>query len=306
MTASTPRSPRGFAARRRKRQRRVRRCVLALVLCAAGLLWLNRSRTTPKPYAPHTLTASGTAAAGGFQPLGGAAAGDWDEETKAALTALAQTEPRVQAMLDDPGSWPGEVAALLARNSEALEFVLSYPALSGSSAPQQLEGIVQGAYPALLQWDGRWGKMPYGGSVMALSGCGPTALSIAACGLTGDASCTPAAVARWADANGYAGEGGTSWELMRSGCEQFGLQAQELSLTQSAVFGALEAGQPVICSMRPGDFTTAGHFIVLTGVESGQLRVIDPNSPSRSAALWDYERLEPQIKNLWAYTAISP
>ena len=304
MTASTPRSPRGFAARRRRQRRRVRRCLLALALCAAGLLWLSRPQARIKPYTPRTLTASDPAAAGGFQPLDSALDGNWDEETRTALAALAQTEPRVQAMLEDPDNWPGEVAALLARNPEALEFVLAYPTLSGSAAPQQLEGIAQGTYPPLLQWDSRWGKMPYGGSIMALSGCGPTALSIVACGLTGDASCTPAAVARWADENGYAGEGGTSWELMRSGCAQFGLRAQELSLTQSVVLGALEAGQPVICSMRPGDFTTAGHFIVLTGVEDGQLRVVDPNSPSRSAALWDYERLEPQIKNLWAYTAL--
>ena len=70
-----------------------------------------------------------------------------------------------------------------------------------------------------------------------------------------------------------------------------------------AVFGALEAGQPIICSMRPGDFTTAGHFIVLTGTQDGLLCVVDPNSPARSASLWEYSRLEPQIKNLWAYTA---
>ena len=83
----------------------------------------------------------------------------------------------------------------------------------------------------------------------------------------------------------------------------FGLYAQELSLTEAAVFGALEAGQPIICSMRPGDFTTAGHFIVLTGTQDGLLCVVDPNSPARSASLWEYSRLEPQIKNLWAYTA---
>ena len=302
MTASTPRSPRGFAARRRKRRRRVRLCFLALALCAAGLLWLNRPQARARPYAPHTLTASEPAAAGGFQ-LQNSAAGNWDEDTRAALAALAQTEPRVQAMLDDPASWPGEVAALLARNPEALEFVLAYPTLSPEGAPAALEGIQRGVFPALLQWDARWGKMPYGGSVMALSGCGPTALSIVACGLTGDASYTPAAVARWADESGYAGEGGTSWELMSAGCEHFGLRAQELSLTENAVLGALEAGQPIICSMRPGDFTTVGHFIVLTGVENGKLRVLDPNSPNRSAALWDYQRLAPQIKNLWSYTA---
>lgn len=32
--------------------------------------------------------------------------------------------------------------------------------------------------------------------------------------------------------------------------------------------------------MRPGDFTTAGHFIVLTGTQDGLLCVVDPNSPA--------------------------
>lgn len=305
MTATYPRSARAAAVRRRKqRRRRIRCCALALALCAGGLYWLNRPGLERGPYFPQTQAAGvNTSGAGGFAPSGAQGAAGWDADTTAALTALAQTEPRVQAMLDDPAGWPAEVAALLARNPETLEFVLAYPTLQGSEAPQKLDGVAKGDFPLLLQWDARWGCTAYGGSIMAVSGCGPTALSMVACGLTGDAACTPAAIARWADKNGYAGEGGTSWELMRSGCGQFGLQAEELSLTRSAVYGALAAGKPIICSMRPGDFTTAGHFIVLTGVEDGQLRVLDPNSPSRSAALWDYDRLEPQIKNLWAYTA---
>jgi hypothetical protein len=56
--------------------------------------------------------------------------------------------------------------------------------------------------------------------------------------------------------------------------------------------------------MRPGDFTTSGHFIVLTGEADGKITVCDPNSRQRSEALWDYETLAPQIKNLWAYTAM--
>ena len=50
--------------------------------------------------------------------------------------------------------------------------------------------------------------------------------------------------------------------------------------------GALENGEPVICSMRPGDFTTKGHFIVLVGMEDGKIRVHDPNSAQRSSQLW--------------------
>ena len=89
---------------------------------------------------------------------------------------------------------------------------------------------------------------------------------------------------------------------MRSGCEHFGLYAQELSLTEAAVFGALEAGQPIICSMRPGDFTSTGHFLVVAGVaDNGELVIHDPNSPANSARTWDAERVLAQCANLWAF-----
>lgn len=55
--------------------------------------------------------------------------------------------------------------------------------------------------------------------------------------------------------------------------------------------------------MRPGDFTSTGHFIVLVGIEDGKIRVNDPNSRARSQVLWEYDRLESQINNLWSYTA---
>ncbi|MFR5337495.1 MAG: C39 family peptidase, partial [Blautia producta] len=80
----------------------------------------------------------------------------------------------------------------------------------------------------------------------------------------------------------------------------FGLFSQELPLSRDSVFQALESGMPIICSMRPGDFTTTGHFILLVGTEDGKIQVRDPNSTKRSEQLWDYETLEYQINNLWA------
>lgn len=205
-------------------------------------------------------------------------------------------------MLRQPERWPQEVAALLAHNREALDFVLAYPELKGTEPPDTVGDLEQGVVPLLLQWDARWGCVPYAGSILAVSGCGPTALAMVACGLTGDDTLTPARIADWAQDNGYAGEAGTSWELMSSGCARFGLEATELTLDEGAVFGALQSGRPIICSMRPGDFTTTGHFIVLAGVQDGKLQVLDPNSPGRSAELWEYDRLQYQIKNFWAYS----
>ncbi len=51
--------------------------------------------------------------------------------------------------------------------------------------------------------------------------------------------------------------------------------------------------------MRPGDFTTTGHFILLWGYDENGFFVNDPNRRSTSEKIWDFETLQPQIKNLW-------
>lgn len=162
-----------------------------------------------------------------------------------------------------------------------------------------------GEIPHFLQWDERWGYQIYGDNLMAVNGCGPTVLSMVAAGLTGDSTVTPYKVAKFAEENGYyAGEAGTSWSLMTEGARQFGIHGEEMGLSEEEIISALENGNPVICSMSPGDFTTTGHFIVLVGTEDGKIRVNDPNSVKRSEKLWDYATLEPQINNLWVYTVL--
>ena len=124
-------------------------------------------------------------------------------------------------------------------------------------------------------------------------------------GLTGKNTVTPYTIAKYAEENGYYVTGtGTSWELFNSGCREFGVEGENIALSKTSVFHALESGMPIICSMRPGDFTTAGHFIVLTGIEDGKIKVNDPNSKKNSEKMWDYDTLEPQIKNLWAFQKI--
>ena len=58
----------------------------------------------------------------------------------------------------------------------------------------------------------------------------------------------------------------------------------------------------IICAMRPGDFTTAGHFLVLSGMKDDRQVIInDPNSRKNSEKAWRLSRVVPQIKNLWKY-----
>ncbi len=280
----------GNAARRMKRRRKRRLALCAVsALCLATLVRAlpmgNEERWAQDP-APQAQTVIS----------------DWGGQVPDAVRERAAEDPRAAAIVQDPSLCPQDLLDLLDTAPEALELVLDYPK-KGAEAPVQSVGeLTPGQLPQLFQWDVRWGYQAYGDTFLAVSGCGPTALSMVAAGLTGDDSLTPAAVAAWADANGYAGENGTSWELLRAGCTHFGLEAQELPLSASSVQGALEEGRPVICSVRPGDFTTAGHLIVLAGWRDGQVLVHDPNSSARST-WWDYSRVEPQIRNLWAYRA---
>ena len=221
------------------------------------------------------------------------------------LAVMALTDPKVREVVAHKDQYPEELIELLENNAETADFVLGYPEKKDTAPAETIGDVTQGEIPLLLQWDERWGYAYYADDMIAVNGCGPTAIAMVAAGLTGDNTVTPYKVAQFSAGNGYyAGDSGTSWSLMTEGAQQFGIYGEELGLSEDEVFSALENGHPIICSMRPGDFTTTGHFIVLTGVEDGKIRVNDPNSRVRSGKLWDYSRLEYQINNLWVYTAM--
>jgi hypothetical protein len=73
----------------------------------------------------------------------------------------------------------------------------------------------------------------------------------------------------------------------------------EIPLDEDRLIRNLEVGNPVICVMGPGDFTTTGHFIVMTGYSDGEIHINDPNSIRRSEKTWKYEEIKDQIRNLW-------
>ena len=204
------------------------------------------------------------------------------------------------------GTWPRSLIDLLDRNPETREFVLGYPnreeLAQAAFSPEETDCV-----PLLLQWDPRWGYEKYGSDYLANTGCGPTCLAMAGIYLTGDENFRPDRIAGFAERNGYYASGyGSSWTLISEGAEELGLTAVELPLVKKKITDALEAGTPVILAMGPGDFTTAGHYIVLTSLEDDLFRVNDPNSRDNSAKLWSYEELEGQIRNIWAIGLPNP
>lgn len=180
--------------------------------------------------------------------------------------------------------------------------------------PQKIEGrnikiknladeVTKGAIPTWYQTDARWAEVNYGGDAMEITGCGPVCLSMVVCGLSGKAEWSPPAVAQYAQEEGYYVPGsGSAWALMTEGAAALGLQAREIPLDESRIREELEAKHPIICIMGPGDFTTEGHYLVLTGEnEKGEIFLHDPNSEENTEKTWDLQRLMGQMKNLWSY-----
>ncbi len=197
-----------------------------------------------------------------------------------------------------------ELSELYDKNEEARDFVEGYPDRDRYLQQEiDLAGeISPGEVPLLMQWDKRWGYAPYGDSIVGLAGCGPTCLSMAYIYLTGDCRMHPGAMAEYADKEGYCSAAGTDWSLWTMGAEGVGLTGEELPLSEASIRSVLDGGGVVVCSMRPGDFTTTGHFILIRGYDGNGFYVNDPNRKSNSTKQWSYDDLYGQIKNLWSLT----
>lgn len=232
-------------------------------------------------------------------------AGVWAEdasETEALLLKLAENSPDIAIIYENKEAYPQELLTALANNPEMVEFVKGYLTTEHIVTGGFSEEELTAEFPLLLQWDKRWGYVDYGSNNIGVAGCGPTCLSMVILALTGNENATPDELAEYSEENGHYVKGaGTAWSLMTEGAEAYGLRAEEISLDEKNMQDCLDNGNPIICVVRKGDFTTSGHFIVIYGYDENGFLVNDPNSISRSERQWEFETLKGQIKNLWAY-----
>ena len=216
----------------------------------------------------------------------------------------SDTEKEIKAFAEEHGlsygEYPQFIIDLYERNPETRDFVMNYPYRKEQTIDLSRFDRSQGV-PLFLQWDPMWGYSDYGSSCVGITGCGPTCLAMVGYYLTGDPNMTPDQVAGFAERKGYYEKGyGSSWTLISEGGVKLGLSVKELPLVKGKIDAALESGKPVILALGAGDFTTEGHYVVLTAVEQGLYHLNDPNSIVRSKMLWSYEQLEKQIRNIWA------
>lgn len=159
-----------------------------------------------------------------------------------------------------------------------------------------------GTMPHIYQIDPAWSELPYAGGTIRQNACGPTCLTMVYIYKTGHTDMTPVDMCALSEAGNYAPTGATEWSFMTSGAWQLGLNGTELHIDRSSITQALRSGAPIIASVRPGTFTSVGHYIVLWGIDDAdQVGVYDPNSQSRSARRWGVVEVLNEIEAMWAY-----
>jgi len=224
------------------------------------------------------------------------------EEAVAKIKELSRYFPALYHVYTNEEKYPIEILLSLAGNPEMTDFAYGYLTSDGSVTGGFTEEEQPEDYPLFLQWDIRWGYMPYGErGVVGSSGCGPACLSMAVFYLTGNRECTPDTIAQYSlDEGHYVNGVGTAWALLDNYPTEFGLSVTHPVKNEEVIKSHLDQGNILICSVRPGDFTSEGHFIVIYGYDKNGFKINDPKCVYRSRLSWTYEQIKDDIKRIWS------
>lgn len=228
------------------------------------------------------------------------------EQVLKRLEKLAQDNDMIAGIYQNHSRYPEEMLEALANNPEMADFVSNYLASDAKASGAGLTKAEKNQeFPLFLQWDPRWGYVEYGDSSnVGLAGCGPTCLSMVLYYLLDDESLTPDVIADYSMKNGYYMSGtGTAWKLLEDVADMHGLNVWQPKKSEWTLKNELDKGSVIICSMKPGDFTAGGHFVVIYGYDSEGFLINDPNCVARSRRKWTYDEIGRQIKNTWVYSA---
>ena len=225
------------------------------------------------------------------------------EEALEKIRQMSLYYPLLHIVYENAEVYNPSLIAALAGNPEMTDFAAGVltrePVVTGGFRDDEIPE----EYPLFLQWDIRWGYMPYGdtGGNMGSSGCGPTCLSMAIFYLTGDRSCTPDVVAKYSEDNGYYYSGaGTAWALLYDYPKLYGLTSTAVSKSESRLKSELDKGNILICSVKEGNFTSGGHFIVIYDYDENGFKVNDPKCVYTSRLTWTYQQIKNDFKQIWS------
>lgn len=187
---------------------------------------------------------------------------------------------------------------------DAIDFVAAYPEAEKTAQPYE-DSVSAGTVPELYCWDARWGSVDVVGRPLALTGSGPTALSMAYMGLTGKGDKTPADMAQLVSDAGQTNEtSGMSGDFLANSLGDLGLTCSTYTSNADNLNQVLDAGTYVLIETSAGSLTDTAHWVIaVTENEDGSVVVYDPTSPEVNAHPWDAATLASSTTTLYAVSS---
>ncbi len=218
------------------------------------------------------------------------------------IKTLSETYPKMMQVYNNEALYADNIIIALANNPEMLDFTLNYLNPVQDIYGFYTEAELNSDFPLLLQWDYRWGYMQYGSEgTMGTSGCGPTCLAMAVFYLTKNPDVTPDVVAKYSlEHNYYVKDVGTAWSFLDHYPTLYDLNVSHVYLNENYLKAELDKGNVLICSVRPGDFTYGGHFIVIYGYDENGFKINDPKCAYRSTLTWTFDQIKDDIRRTWS------
>jgi hypothetical protein len=130
------------------------------------------------------------------------------------------------------------------------------------------------------------GGFGYGAETMGESGCGPTAMAMVASKMTSN-TYDPMQMAKLSEAGGYSTSLGTSPEYFGAAADTLGIPNKFNAPSYESVSNSLASGNSIILQGIKGrgtnsPFTSQGHYVVVDGIENGNLIISDPRGKEYS------------------------
>ena len=161
-------------------------------------------------------------------------------------------------------------------------------------------------------FQGDYSNEPWPGcSSMARCACGPTSVAVVATAFRGAAGNDPVSVKNWVCARNNCGSYGSGWGILDY-LRHIGLNASKPiykhSNTNSEIMNALRSRRQLVIVLVHNngvcdtEFTTGGHYFVLSGIDSSnQISIVQVSSRSQTSRKYDINHI---TKCLTAYSII--
>lgn len=295
--------------------------VVVIVVFAMGISSCVRSSTPAKSTEGTDASADTTSTAAMSDQDGRVAAGVSNSIISQFSTELDRDEQLAQIAKRANEYTDERLLQLALDEPEAIGFVANYLDADKSSSAYT-DSVTKGSVPKLFDWDERWGYVTYDDGPIAVTGSGPTTLSMAYMGLTGLNNMTAANFASLdtssqtstsgtstsgsSSSNGSSGTSGSTssdgttssdstttstgdsaLDAMIKMATGAGLTASQLSVSSSNLTGYLSETSVIAVHLKANSLTDDEHWALAVGVDSdGSVILFDPTSSSISERTW--------------------